>query len=336
MKRRAITLLLSTALLTNMSACTIVPDDTDGNKAPTDVNLSESIVGDTEEPIIIATEDEETEENIPVDDESDDSNFVFRPLCSYNGRVTPNGVDEVYLYEWESQTNCRYFYIKAWDEYHLLNQEPVNWDTTYSAAVYENKAWLVSFEESGILTIRLFQKGNPQYTIIKKNVGPDYFVDILCYFFNEDIGYLFCFGEYFGVSEIGFRLDLLLKTENGGQTWEQVKVQKSPLVNWHEPVDFVKMLDENVGIVSGRYWADDYSFFKRTFITTDGGVTWDSLPQIPELIDPYTGYPGLQLEDLKQDTEGYVLIIRYRYSKDEFRFLNYYSTDLKSWTKLES
>ncbi len=41
MKRRAITLLLSTALLSNMSACTIVPNYTDGDSVSEKTHTSE-------------------------------------------------------------------------------------------------------------------------------------------------------------------------------------------------------------------------------------------------------------------------------------------------------
>lgn len=325
MKRHAITLLLSTALLTNMSACTIVPDDTDGNKTPTDVNLSESIVGDTDEPVT----DTVTEENRPADDESGYLGLSSSGPFSCNGKSSS---DEVrLLYDKENPTVCRYFYIRTWEEYCVLNQEPVIRSGQYCAAVYENKAWLVFFEENGMLTIHLFQKGSPHYTTVQKSVEPDYFENIFCYFLNENVGYLFGIGERIGGYDSGYVLDLLLKTEDGGQTWEQTAVQESPVVSWHEPVEFVKMLDEQVGILSGRCFADDFNFCERTFITTDAGVTWSSLPRIPEFD---AGYSEVHLEDLRREAGRYVLTVRY--GGNEYRFFSFYSTDLKSWTKLES
>lgn len=316
MKRRAIALLLSVAFLAGMSACATAPGRADADKPAADAGGPA--------PDTAATE------TGSADGEAGHPGLVLsKGLYSCNGKT---GSGEVrLLYNEEDPTGCEYFYIRAWEEYHLLNQEPGDLSgQLFCAAVLENKAWLVSYEDSGLLTVRLFQKGSPDYTTVQTSVEPGYLEDIFCYFLSEEVGYLFGIGERIGGYDSGFVLDVLLKTADGGRTWEQTAVQRSPVVNWHESVEFVKMLDEHVGILSGRCFANDFNFCERTFVTTDGGMTWSCLPRIPEFDE---GYPEVHLEDLRREGGRYVLTVRY--GAIEYHFLSFYSTDLQAWTKLE-
>ena len=47
------------------------------------------------------------------------------------------------------------------------------------------------------------------------------------------------------------------------------------------------MINDNVGLISGRYYAGDDGVSDRTYITTDGGLNWEKveLPTDNRLFD---------------------------------------------------
>ena len=164
-------------------------------------------------------------------------------------------------------------------------------------------------------------------------------MDLLCSafqfggnFISTNVGYLFAFKEEAGIHAKGdSKLSSLFITEDGGNTWNSISVQSAPSISLSTDIIFSKMISENVGIISGRYWADDYDFCERTLLTTNGGKNWEcisTLPKInilssPEVID-FTKYEG-----------SYVLTVRHITLENGYEYAKYQSSDLNTWMHMD-
>lgn len=97
--------------------------------------------------------------------------------------------------------------------------------------------------------------------------------DINClYFINEDTGFV---SAKFGISRI-------MKTTDGGITWEK----KAENISFSR----IQFLDAKTG-----YASNAYSYYRRMYKTTDGGETWKVILETENLagfdfIDEFTGY----------------------------------------------
>lgn len=158
-----------------------------------------------------------------------------------------------------------------------------------------------------------------------------------CYnFISETTGYFFQF-KFFGAEN---RLVYLLKTEDGGKTWAAQDIQIPSSMGWREHIVCAKMLDENVGLISGLYGPDE-NFSNRTYITTDKGKTWTKiiLPKdAPHVISKRSSDLATYLEgeayDLTQENGVYYLHVRVS-APEHYHYLRYSSTDLVNWTFVE-
>ena len=150
------------------------------------------------------------------------------------------------------------------------------------------------------------------------------------HFLSPQKGYFFSFG---GVADtFDTQLDILLKTEDGGKTWQSISVNTPPQFHWKERVLCAKMLNDSVGLISGGFWADD-DITNRTYITTDGGLNWDKI----EL--PYdNSLSGAEVYDFVDEDE-YYLCIRVltgdSYENQRYEYFEYSSLDLKTWRRVD-
>lgn len=158
-----------------------------------------------------------------------------------------------------------------------------------------------------------------------------------CYnFIGQNTGYFFQF-DIIGNQN---RLVHLLKTQDGGKTWVAQNVQNAPAMGFREYIIYSKMINENVGLVSGRYWADA-NFSDHTYITIDGGKNWTKvvLPKDSPYVysedssDTVTYLEG-EAYDLTYENGVYFLHIR-AYTSEEVYSI-YSSTDLVKWTYVDS
>jgi hypothetical protein len=145
-------------------------------------------------------------------------------------------------------------------------------------------------------------------------------------FVNETVGYLFTFKETIegGHSRGGLKLSNLFKTEDGGRTWTSVDVQNVPITNLREPVVYAKMINEDVGLIYGRFFAADYNFCERVLLTTDGGIHWFYITAA--LIDELA---YAEVTDFTLVNGIYTLEIKYDYG-----YASYQSSDLKTWIRI--
>ncbi len=156
-------------------------------------------------------------------------------------------------------------------------------------------------------------------------------------FITENIGYYFVFD-----SCPSTRLQLLFKTEDGGNSWSVQGFDCGLNISWKEDILCAKMLDENVGIIAGKHYADD-GFSRRTYLTADGGKTWVRVVLPPD--DYYTKFDSNEYYtyiasgeayDLLYEDGQYILCLREILSEDpRYVYFQYVSTDLKTWKFVE-
>ena len=154
-----------------------------------------------------------------------------------------------------------------------------------------------------------------------------------------DEGTLFFFQFYiFGTER---RLICLLKSSDGGNTWDPQNIQSAPSMSWREHIVCAKMLDESVGIVSGRLHATDNNFSERTYITTNGGRDWTQivLPTIPPYLNEesalLSNYLDGEAYDLTYENGVYYLHVRVS-APEHYHYFCCSSTNLVNWTYVES
>ena len=163
------------------------------------------------------------------------------------------------------------------------------------------------------------------------------------YNFTDD-GTLFFFQFYiFGNQR---RLIYLLKSIDNGKTWESEDIHSTPCMYWREHIICAKMLNESIGLISGRLFATDNNFSERTYITTNGGQDWTQivLPATPPYLSEESAlstYLDGEAYDLTCKNGAYDLYVRITdYDPDldnwYYRYFCYSSTDLSNWTFVES
>ncbi len=149
------------------------------------------------------------------------------------------------------------------------------------------------------------------------------------YFLNPQKGYFFSFGGVDNTFDV--QLDVFLKTDNGGKSWQPITVAKPPVLNWKERILCAKMINDNVGLISGRYYAGEDGVSDRTYITVDGGVNWENIefPTHSRLLDA-------EVYDFVRENGEYYLCVRVltgdSYENQLYEYFEYSSQDLKNWS----
>ncbi len=320
MKKEIVTMLLAAALMTSsLTACTNV--EADGNDI--DNTTTEST---TFEPPSETLDKELNIQDIPSTEE-----FINAIACNgvyYNSpiRYTIHSSGDLILYisEWNE-----FFVVPKREDMYLV-AETVE---ASCAVLSENKCTIFfrdfSPDDKPISLIQ-FTRGNPEVTIHPLNLpdGDYSYGQKYCNFIDDKTGYLFLLGS----SDITLRH--LFKTTDGGETWVDQPVETSFSMNRKEDVICAKMLDENIGIIASRHYADDYS--KRTFITTDAGKTWSSVDISYPNHSPNLGLGSESACDLQYENGKYILVYRFRCYKGNtfwsYVYLKYASKDLANLT----
>lgn len=317
MKKRILAMLLSALLVMNISACVYAPE-----------NEIDETIEDTTFP-------ESTAEGSKITTESEENADIKPPRKSpefFNG-VQGNS-NATYTFNQNGEFSV---YISDWDEDHLVTSLS---DMEIVAAKYRIAAIGVNNEHAFLvlnryyenkITVVSFEKGATSETVV--NLDADEAVyKIAGSFISENIGYLFAFKEKSGYHARGdSKLSSLFKTEDGGNTWNPINVQRVPSISLSEDIIFAKMADEYVGVISGRYWADDYNFCQRTLLTTNGGRTWGYISTLPKINSLYSP----EIIDFTKCEEYYVLTVRHIISENSYEYAKYKSLDLNVWTHID-
>ena len=189
------------------------------------------------------------------------------------------------------------------------------------------------------ITLIQFAKGSSKVTIQPLNLPDDDcgYGQKYCNFIDDKIGYIFVIeeGGHPGFASGAQKVSKLYKTQDGGKTWTSIDCSNAPYINLKECIILAKFATEDIGIIAGRHWANDYSFQKRTYITKDGGLTW-----IPvDLSDFFERNPdkdyGIQACDLQYIDSTYYLYVQAVHEETGKPRYVFTSSDGIEWDYLE-
>lgn len=132
--------------------------------------------------------------------------------------------------------------------------------------INDKRGWTVGFDWScGPAVIATTDGGENWKPVWRKKIGEGMNYLHSIYFVNDSTGW--------AVGDDG----LIVKYTAQGQWQEQPAITDLPL-------NEVFFIDENNGCISGGYWNDQGQYFSILLKTTNGGETWQKLPNVPYLI----------------------------------------------------
>ena len=318
MKKRILAMLLSALLVMNISACVYAPEN-EIDETNEDTTFPESIAEESK----ITTESGKSADIKPPRKSPDSFNGVWG---NSNATYTFNQNDEFYVY------------IADWDENHLFTSFA---DVDIAAAKYRTSAISVNNERAFLIlgqfyepkiTVVSFERGSQSETVVNLDIGEDVY-KISGNFINENTGYIFVFTEVVGGHSRGSsKLSNFFKTEDGGNTWQSIKVQNIPLLNLRNYIVYAKMISEDVGLISGGIGPADYDFCERTLLTTDGGLNWINvnIPELPE----NDGLHWALVTDFTQVDKSYILTIQYETPEGNYDYAKYKLLDADTWIRI--
>lgn len=214
-------------------------------------------------------------------------------------------------------------HIYDWDQYFVL-EEAMKLDVAGDTAL---GFYNVESEESYYYYpgVYRFEKGKAEPTKTVIDVPEVHAAYYTYHPVTEKTGYLMVFGIRDNGSGTEY-LAQVLKTTDGGLTWEQVDKSGFPTGGTsHDPINYSTFLTEDFGVIA-FLCNFDTDLAGHVYYTTDGGVSWrcmtglDNLPRDP---DEEWNLRGITLENgvytIKIDAQGY----------DQYIYFT--STDLENW-----
>ncbi len=216
-------------------------------------------------------------------------------------------------------------HIYDWDQYFVL-EEAMNLDVTGDTALgfVEHYTGLDSYYYKPM--VYRFEKGKAEPTTAVIDV-PEVFVPSYSYHpVTEKIGYLMVYAieDDGGATEY---LAQVLKTNDGGLTWEEVDKNGFPTGGTsHDPVNYSTFLTEDFGVIA-FLCNFDTDLARHVYYTTDGGKTWQrmtGLNNLPRDPDEEWNLRGITLEN------G-VYTIKIDAGYDQYQYIYFTSTDLENW-----
>lgn len=263
----------------------------DGKYIFTDKNeLISGTIQFKEDSILVVVEQSNTD-----DLQSGDSwSFTIKDTIVYTlySLSDSDGSDKVVCkYEYSKSGSMVYLQIDAWNQTLVL---PFTFKhiveikfAPLAATIVGDKGFFVYRPDHSETSIKIlsFTKGSDEITeqtitwdaathqenILSKN--------IFCNFISDEIGYIFVIEEINapGFSRGAQKISKLYKTNDSGKTWDSLNCDNIPYISLQEPLRLAKFVTEDIAIIAGRIWATDCNLHERTYITQDGGLTWNPI-----------------------------------------------------------
>ena len=256
------------------------------------------------------------------------------------GSISCNGNDNSKITYKINQRGEVTLHIEDWNEVHRVSAVSLSSDTEIEVfrriekaiAINNNCACLFLQESDRKINVVRFEKGSTVETVTSIDMSENV-IGIEGNFINENIGYLFAFKEVsYEHASGGAKLSNLFITEDGGNTWNLIDLQNVSSISLRAYIIYSKMISEDVELISGNFFAADYDFCDRTLLTTDGGLNWVNvadLPQVDELLW------AIVIDFVRVDN-SYVLTIRYTASEStgEYGYAEYKLIDFNTWIRI--
>ncbi len=332
--KKALIILLAFSALALLASCTGDTQDASSTvsteQTSSAVSIEESSADESSVEESSAVESSEAESS--VEDSSEDEESSELAELNYVG--VNSYIDSSYDAEDSKVLSAVYGEQYAvcfpdWEQYAVIDGELI------CAAVTGNTALGFGYEKGethpdgySLYNIRLyrFAKGSDEVEESTIELPKGCIYHMMFYSaITRDSGYLAVFETEYESSQRHI-LSYLLFTADGGETWQTVDT--IPLTS--DPKDYPLMLrfvNENTGVLSFGY-QNVPSVAERTYITTDGGKTWNSLQ----------GLTGIEHEAESEavdfSSQGGVYTLTLRTPSENTQCYQYVSADLQSWTLL--
>ena len=347
MKKEIVTMLLASALLTvSLTACNML------QKGGDDIDNTTTKI----------TTIETTPDTNPSDTAK--PNEVIRDVPELGKLKLVPYSDLKNTSIWRDENGEFFLYINEWDAYRQLSglSSYHNWFYfTDNCTVIDEKTTTITLidqvgkhDEPTIITYH-FNRDNAlvelhavPLNIIASSEYDTFFVNM----HTVDHGYYFLTPTMDGSQD--WRMDgvqgwplFIFETTDGGKTWNQIAT--NTFFYTSDYIEIVKFISPDMGIISFRY-VTMQDACERTYLTLDGGLTWNPISQLPypfDLKKTHSWYS--EISDIERIGDRYYLTVEasgklvavedsdYFFPSDhitvKFRFE---SDDLTNWTLIKS
>ncbi len=233
-----------------------------------------------------------------------------------------DGSDKVVCkYEYSKGGSKVYLQIDAWNQTLVL---PFTYKyiteikfAPIAATIMGNKGFFVYHPDHSETSIKILSFTKDSDEITEQTITWDEPIcrnQIFCDFIDAENGYIFVTEEvnHPGFSRGAEKVAQLYKTQDGGKTWASVNCDNAPYISLRESLILAKFATEDIGIIAGHLFADDFDFHERTYITKDGGSTWIPV-DLSAFVDIFA-YQALDIEayDLQYTNGTYYLYVENR------------------------
>lgn len=346
LKKEIATLLLASALLTSsLTACNTAQNGgNDIDNTTTTESTALELPGSTTPEM-----QESTTPEIPnqsPDNESNNtpnSNEVVRDVPELGKLKLFSGNYLTKASIWRDEDGELFLYINEWDAYRQLSglSSYHNWFYfTDNCIVIDDKTTTISLvDQNGkhnqptIITYHfnrdnaLIELHTVPLNIIASSEYDTFFVNM----HTADHGYYFLTPSMDGSSD--WRMDgvqgwplFVFETTDGGKSWNQISTNTFTL-HTSDAINIVKFVSPTVGIISFRY-VNLKDLCERTYLTVDGGLTWNQISQLPYPSNEEWGYS--EVVDMALIGDCYYLTVKI--SDNAGKELQFGSKDLQNWT----
>lgn len=232
-----------------------------------------------------------------------------------------DGSDKVVCkYEYSKNGSKVYLQIDAWDQTLVL---PFTYKyiteikfAPMAATIIGDKGFFVHHPDNDGTSIEIFSfiKGSDEIT--EQTIAWNEAIcqnQIFCDFIDDENGYIFVTEEIDapGFSRGAEKVAHLYKTQDGGKTWASVNCDNIPYISMRESLILAKFVTEDIAIIAGHLFADDFNFHERTYITKDGGLSW-----IPVDLSAFADLFAYQVLDIEAYDLQYIDDTYYLYVED--------------------
>ena len=254
------------------------------------------------------------------------------------GSIALNGNKSTAINYTITQSGEITLHLEDWQEEHVVTSVSLSDEEISSfrrafkvVAVGSQNACLFLAEQNKVTAIS-FEKGSPEEKVTSLDISQD-IIGIAGNFTDDNKGYLFAFEEVSdGHAAGGAKISNLYVTEDGGVTWNAISTQYVSSISLREHIIFARMVSQDVGMISGNYFATDYNFCERTLLTIDGGHNWANVADLPQINE----LAWAIVDDFSLVDGDYILTVRYTASELEntYAYAKYQLVDMTTWVRI--
>ena len=308
MKKRVLAILLSALMVSNISACVYVPK-----------NGIEDRTNET----LIRTKSLDTNDSSPSSLDGKSNNETVRNISGVGQlKLFPFGNLTKASIWWSYEQEAYYIYINEWDVYRPMVELSYyhNWLylTDNCITIDNNVATIALIDQSSkynepvILTFHFDRSSEfvELHTVPLSIKASSEYDTFLVNMLDANHGYYFLTSNMSGSADE--RMNglhewplFMFETTDGGKSWNQISTNTFDGTKF---IDIFKFCSTQIGIFSFTYHDDRNDLCERTYLTVDGGLTWNQILQLPyPFIKTYSWYS--EVLDIEKIDDRYYLTV---------------------------